>query len=94
MKLVSIPTEKTENGYCVDGDITMFFEFTDENYKKLLVSPIYDMYDFLALCEELSEDYWNLELFKNDDDHEMESIAFEHTTQTDINIFELLEMSN
>ena len=88
MKLVSLPTIKTTPSGCeIDGDITLFFEFTDEQYNRLINHDFDDIWEVLDALNAWSEDYWNLDAFSNDDSLRPDYSAYEHTTQTDIRFF-------
>ena len=90
MKLISLPTiYTTSDNFEVNGDVTLFFEFTDEQYERLITYSFDDIWQVLDALLAWSSDYWNLDVFSKNDRLKPDSIAFEHTTGTDIHFFPL-----
>ena len=88
MKLISLPTiYTTSDNFEVDGDVTLFFEFTDEQYERLTTESFDDIWEVLDACIAWSSNHWNLNVFSKNDRLKPDSSAFEHTTQTDIYFF-------
>jgi hypothetical protein len=88
MKLLSLPTiYTTPDNYEVDGDVTLFFEFTDEQYERLINTHFDDIWQVLDACLGWSSNYWNLQPFSNNDRLKPDTSAFEHTTRTDVYFF-------
>jgi len=87
MKIVSLPTLTRSNGYEVKGDITLFFEFTDEQYERFINTNFDNIWQVLDALIAWSDDYWNIDAF-NDELYPSENL-YEHTTQTDISFFEI-----
>ena len=88
MKLVSLSTVyTTPDNYEVDGDVTMFFEFTDEQYERLINTQFDHVWQAFEACVLWSSNYWNVNTFNNSGNLKPDMNAFEHTTQTDIYFF-------
>lgn len=88
MKLISLSTIYTNpNGFQQDGDITMFFEFTDEQYERLTKLSFENIWEVLDALMALSSNYWNVNAFSKNDRLKPDTSAFEHTTETDIYFF-------
>jgi hypothetical protein len=88
MKIVSFPTiYTTPNGLKLTGDITLFFEFTDEKYVEITTTNFDNVWEVLDFCLGHSENYWNLEAYSKNDKLSPHHIAYEHTTETEINFF-------
>ena len=88
MKIVSLPTIYTNPlGYDEDGNITLFFEFTDEQYNRLINTQFDNIWEALDALLAWSENYWNLDAYSKNDLLRPDYSAYEHTTQTDIRFF-------
>ena len=88
MKIVSLPTIYTNtNGYEEDGNITLFFEFSDEQYNRLVNTDFDNVWQVLDALLGWSEDYWNVDAFSQNDQLKPDYSAYEHTTQTHIRFF-------
>jgi len=88
MKIVSLSTIETAlDGYETEGNITLFFEFSEEQYNRLINTDFDNIWEVLdALCA-WSDNYWNLDAFGENDELKPSESAYEHTTQTDIYFF-------
>ena len=92
MKLVSFNTLTTSSeNYELDGDLTIFFEMTDEQYNNFIewkdnteLDNIYEVYDY---CLDNCENQWNTEAFENDDELGLDFSAYEITTKENIYFF-------
>lgn len=88
MKIISLPTIYTNHkGYEEKGNITLFFQFTDEQYNRLVNTDFDDIWEVLDALLGWSEDYWNLNAFNQKHNLRPDYSAYEHTTQTDIRFF-------
>ena len=88
MKIVSLPTIYTNSlGYEEDGNITLFFEFNEEQYKRLITTDYDNIWEVLDALSAWSDNYWNLDAFSKNDRLKPDYSAYEHTTQTDIRFF-------
>ena len=73
-------------------ELTIFFQFTDEDYNTFLnwkeeteFDNIYEVFDY---CIDKSTDYWNVDLFCNNDEFGLDFSAYEITTQKTIYFFD------
>ena len=90
MKIISLQTTTTSSdGYDIDGDITLFFEMTDEQYSQILNTDFDNIWDVLDALLALSESYWNYEAFSQNDELGLSTTAYEHITKTFINFYEI-----
>ena len=88
MKLVSLPTIHTNERFEEDGNITLFFEFTDENYERLINYTDFDnVWEVLDALIAWSENCWNLNALEENEQLRPDYTAYEHTTNTDIHFF-------
>jgi hypothetical protein len=89
MKIVSLETTKrSKKGYDIDGDLTLFFQFTDQQYNRLInYDDFGDIWEVLDALLAWSDDYWNLDAFRKDDRLRPSTTAYELTTETFINFF-------
>ena len=88
MKLVSLPTIYTNGRFKEEGKITLFFEFTDEKYERLINYNDFDnVWEVLDALIAWSENYWNLNAFQENNQLSPDYSAYEHTTNTDIRFF-------
>jgi len=90
MKILSLDTIKTTpSGYELKGDITLFFEFTDEQYERLINTDDFDdIWEVLDALLAWSEEYWNLDAYSKDERLKPSTTIYELTTQTNIHFLQ------
>lgn len=78
MKIVSFSTMmiQDERPY----DLSIFLQFTDENYNQWLLPPARSPQEFLEEGIELCSEYWNMDPFVENDDLTLDGSVFEHTS--------------
>jgi hypothetical protein len=88
MKIISLPTIYTPPiGNQQDGNITLFFEFSEEQYNRLVNTDFDDIWQVLDALLAWSDDHWNLDAYMENNRLKPHHSAYEHTTQTDISFF-------
>lgn len=76
MKIISFGTDTFEAGH---NDLTIFFELTDPDYKKLKKTKFCDIYEMYQHLKEVSVGYYNTQLFEQNDALVLSGDVFNHT---------------
>ena len=78
MKIISFGTETIEGH---EYDLSIFFELTNSDYKKLHLEKFRDIWEMYHYCEMVSVGMYNKQSFCHNDDLRLNGSVFNHNDQ-------------